>query len=255
MTALIPPLLREQPRNVLLVCPGVVYRRDCIDRWHCAEPHQVDLWHLGEALNLERMIERVMAAALPGHRWRTTQTEHPYTTEGRQIDVLHHGGWIEVGECGLSRLCPGLAMGLGLDRLLMLRKGLDDIRLLRSKDPRVQAQLLDLSPYRPVSRMPAVTRDLSIVVPADTTAELLGDRVRGCDRDGVIEEVSIVAETPHELLPARLCTRPGEKNVLLRLVMRAMDRSLTRTECNALRDEVAAALAILTVSASNRQQR
>ncbi len=31
----------------------------------------------------------------------------------------------------------GLARGLGLDRLLMLRKGMEDIRLLRSVDPRV----------------------------------------------------------------------------------------------------------------------
>ena len=39
----------------------------------------------------------------------------------------------------------GLAMGLGLDRLLMLRKGIADIRLLRcAADPRVAAQMRDL---------------------------------------------------------------------------------------------------------------
>ena len=59
----------------------------------------------------------------------------------------------------------GLAMGLGLDRLLMLRKGMNDIRLLRSDDPRVVEQMLDLSPYRPVSDQPAIRRDLSIAVP------------------------------------------------------------------------------------------
>ncbi len=45
----------------------------------------------------------------------------------------------------------GLAMGLGLDRTLMLRKGMEDVRPLRSSDPRVAGPLLDLSPYRPVS--------------------------------------------------------------------------------------------------------
>ena len=60
-----------------------------------------------------------------------------------------------------TRRAPGLAMGLGLDRALMLRKGIGDIRLLRSADPRVADQLLDLEPYRPVSSMPPARRDLS----------------------------------------------------------------------------------------------
>ena len=49
-SAMIPPLLRalaerpdEIPPDVLLVCPGLVYRRDAIDRLHTGEPHQADL--------------------------------------------------------------------------------------------------------------------------------------------------------------------------------------------------------------------
>ena len=53
---------------------------------------------------------------------------------------------------------------MGLDRLLMLRKGIPDIRLLRSADPRVAGQMTDLEPYRPVSYLPAVTRDLSVAI-------------------------------------------------------------------------------------------
>jgi phenylalanyl-tRNA synthetase alpha chain len=78
-------------------------------------------------------------------------------------------------------------MGLGLDRLVMLVKGIDDIRLLRSTDPRVADQMGDLTPYRPVSSMPATTRDLSLAVAERLDAELLGDRVRrmaGRDRPG-----------------------------------------------------------------------
>ena len=52
-SAMIPPLLRglaERPTDLaldtLLVCPGLVYRRDTIDRLHTGEPHQVDLWRL-----------------------------------------------------------------------------------------------------------------------------------------------------------------------------------------------------------------
>jgi phenylalanyl-tRNA synthetase alpha chain len=80
-----------------------------------------------------------------------------------QIDVETPAGWLELAECGLVRagilrnsgLDPrrwsGLALGMGLDRALMLRKGVDDIRLLRSDDPRIAAQMLDLEPWRPVS--------------------------------------------------------------------------------------------------------
>jgi len=67
---------------------------------------------------------------------------------------------------------------MGLDRLLMLAKRIPDIRLLRSGDPRVAGQMLDLAPYRPVSSMPAITPDLSIAVADDDDEETLGDRIR-----------------------------------------------------------------------------
>src|SRR5687768_15088606 len=46
-SAMLPELLRQlapAPPDTLLVCPGLVYRRDVIDRLHTGEPHQVDLW-------------------------------------------------------------------------------------------------------------------------------------------------------------------------------------------------------------------
>jgi phenylalanyl-tRNA synthetase alpha chain len=209
------------------------------------------------------MVALVVAAVLPGLRHRLVPATHPYTTGGRQIDVAidDPGGaagerWIEVGECGLAHpevlgrcgldpsLVSGLALGLGLDRLVMIRKGIDDIRLLRSADPRVIAQMADLERYRQVSPCPAIVRDLSIAVAADMTAEELGDRVRGAlgpDADKV-EEVSVVSEaTPGELpavARARLGIGAGQKNVLVRVVLRRLDRALVRDEANALRDAV-----------------
>jgi phenylalanyl-tRNA synthetase alpha chain len=139
-------------------------------------------------------------------------------------------------------------MGLGLDRLTMLAKGMNDIRLLRSTDPRVAAQMQDLQPYRPVSAMPATRRDISVAVAADLDAELLGDQVRaalGADADAV-EEIRLLAETGYADLPEvariRLAMRPEEKNVLLRLVLRAPDRTLTAVDANAVRDRVHAAV-------------
>jgi len=302
-SALVPPLLRRlsaaPPPDVLLVCPGLVYRRDVIDRLHTGEPHQVDLWRirlgppLGEG-DLVEMIATVAAAAAPGRTVRVTPAAHPYTLDGRQIDAAEepasagpagggragasggtggardeqkrgerppgkNAGWVEIGECGLAlpellrecglpRGASGLAMGLGLDRLVMLRKGLEDIRLLRATDPRIAGQMLDLGPYRPVSHQPPIRRDLSVAVAGTATPEELGDRVRTAlsERAGEVEAVEVLGETPADALPgpaaARLGIRGGQKNVLVRVVLRSPERTLTDDEANQLRDAVYAAL-------------
>jgi phenylalanyl-tRNA synthetase alpha chain len=267
MSAMIPALLSElagsEVPDVLLVCPGVVYRRDSIDRLHTGEPHQLDLWRIrrGDRLrgeDLRAMIRIVVEAALPGRDLRVTPAAHPYTVDGLQIDVKSDSSWVEIGECGVAHPellaasglhdCTGLAMGLGLDRLLMLRKGVDDIRLLRSTDPRIASQMLDLSPYRPVSSMPPVRRDLSIVVGRSATVVELGDRVRAAlaDRAETIEAIEVIEETPYaRLRPAarkRLRLRRDQKNVLLRIVLRDLSRTLTHAEANELRDAVYAAV-------------
>lgn len=270
-SAMVPAALRglagERPDDALVACPGIVYRRDVIDRLHSGTPHQLDLWRVRRVergptaeRDLVAMIDAVVAAALPGRRWRTVPAEHPYTTGGRQIDVLddESGEWIEIGECGLAGASvlagaglagwDGLAMGLGLDRIVMLRKGIADIRLLRSEDPRVGSQLLDLEPYRPVSNRPPVQRDLSLAVPADVDAELLGDRVREAlgDHAAYVEDLMVLDETPAPQVPraaaARLGLQPHQKNVLLRVVLRPVDHTLTNAEANVLRDRIYAAL-------------
>lgn len=278
-SAMVPPALRamagaddaKDAPDVLLACVGVVYRRDCVDRLHTGEPHQIDLWRirrgapLGER-DLAEMVQLVAAALLPDRALRTVPAVHPYTERGLQIDVDSRtpgspgeAAWVEVGECGLAlpallresgldETWYGLAMGIGLDRALMLRKGITDIRLLREADPRVASQLHDLEPYRPVSAQPAVARDLSIATEADTTAEELGDAVRAAlgDRADEVESVEVLSETPYAELPGAAAARIGlhanQKNVLLRVVIRHPVRALTHAEANGLRDAVYAAV-------------
>jgi phenylalanyl-tRNA synthetase alpha chain len=265
-TAMVPGALRalaaEPAADAIVVCPGMVYRRDAIDRLHSPTPHQLDIWRiagrpLGPA-DLREMVRLLVEALTPGRPWREEPRIHPYTLDGRQVDVCWDGEWVEVWECGLAHPAvleaaglagrSGLALGMGLDRLLMLRKGIPDIRLLRSADPRIAGQMTDLEPYRPVSAMPPVRRDLSVAVAADDTVEDLGDRVRhvlGPDADAV-EEVAVLSETPPDRLPAqavaRLGLRPGQKNVLVRVVLRHLERTLTDEEANRMRDRVYAAL-------------
>jgi phenylalanyl-tRNA synthetase alpha chain len=268
-TALVPGALRWlaalRDEDALLVCPGMVYRRDAIDRLHTGTPHQLDLWRLTRrpppltAADLEDMIAALLGGLLPGAPYRLDERVHPYTLGGRQIDVYHDGEWVEIGEAGLAHPdvlrraglgggWTGLALGLGLDRMLMLMKAIPDIRLLRSADPRVAAQMGDLDRYRAVSAMPPVSRDLSVAVAAGDLAEDLGDRVRdalGASAD-CVESVHILTRTPCAELPApalaRLGARPEQDNLLVRVVLRGLDRTLTAAAANQLRDRVYAAI-------------
>jgi phenylalanyl-tRNA synthetase alpha chain len=263
----VPPALRRlaarpDAGDVLLALPGICHRRDSIDRLHTGSPHQLDLWRLQRGRrrldlgDLGRMLDDVLAALLPGRAWQWTPAQHPYTLHGRQIDVVADGQLVEVAECGLAAPSvlstagldagqwSGLALGIGLDRIMMLRKGIPDIRLLRSTDPRVTAQMLDLSPYQAVSDLPPARRDLSVAVPAGSDAETLGDRVRdglGSDAD-LVEEVAVLATTPYDDVPdvarQRLGLRPGQDNILLRVVLRPMDRTMTAGEANVIRDRI-----------------
>ena len=268
-SALVPPALRAlaaDPRDdVLLVCPALVYRRDSIDRLHTGTPHQLDLWRVTNRprqmaqADLQEMIRVVLAALLPGAGYRLEPRTHPYTVGGHQADVHRDGEWIEVGECGLAHPqvlraaglggeYTGLALGLGLDRLLMLVKHIPDIRLLRSANPRAARQMLDLDRYTAVSTRPAVRRDLSVAVAAGDLAEDLGDRVRDAlgTAAACVESVQILQRTSCAGLPdqarRRLGAGPGQDNLLVRVVLRDLDRTLTDQEANSLRDRIYAAI-------------
>lgn len=267
-TAMIPGALRMISAagypDVLIACPGLTYRRDSIDRLHVGEPHQLDLWRISNRplvrTDLVSMIDSVAGAMLPGAALRLDPASHPYTLDGIEVHARVGDRWVEILECGLAhptilkaaaldtKRHSGLAMGIGLDRVLMLHKRIDDIRLLRSSDSRVSRQMLDLDPYRPVSAQPAIERDLSIAVDASATAEALGDRVRGAlgDRGNSVEAITILSETSYANLPpaarCRLGISPHQKNILVRLVIRDPDRTLASLEANRLRDAVYAAL-------------
>lgn len=256
---------RTGPVDELIVVPGLVYRRDVVDRTHVGEPHQVDLWRVRSAPGttdaaLDQMVELLVEAVLPGARYRTVASAHTYTEDGREVDVWHDGGWMELAECG--RIHPdvltgagldpgqwsGLALGMGLDRALMLCKGIPDIRCLRASEPRIAAQMRDLKPWQPVSRLPAISRDISVVVATAADDETIGDAVRSALHDRVedIESIQVLSRTDYEDLPARARQRlgisPGQVNCLVRLTLRPLARTLTNAEANALRNDVYLAL-------------
>lgn len=210
--------------------------------------------------DLDGMLAVVVDAVLPGAQWRAVPADHPYTEAGRQLDVLIEGQWLELAECGLiapalltsrgldPRVWSGLALGMGLDRALMLRKGIDDIRLLRACDPRIKAQMNDLDRWRPVSTLPSISRDISIVIDADDDDETLGDRIRAAilHRIDDIESVTVRARSSYDDLPesarARLGLTRHQVNALVRIVIRPLVHTLTDAEANELRDRMYSAV-------------
>ena len=249
----------------LLVIPGLVYRRDVVDATHVGAPHQVNLWRLRSTpdstpQDLEEMIASLVGAVLPGARYKTTPAVHPYTIHGQQIDVLHDGQWLELAECGLihpqvlelAGLDPqhysGLALGMGMDRALMLRKNIPDIRYLRATGERSAQQMLDLEPWKPVSLLPAARRDISVVIDASEDEETLGDVVRGAlgEEADLLESVQLLSRTSYADLPPSAIERLGlgekQDNALIRLMIRPLERTLTSNQANELRNRTYSAV-------------
>ncbi len=70
--------------------------------------------------------------------------------------------------------------------------------------------------------------------------------MRSATSADAVETVSVLSETPGADLPEiarhRLGWQPGQKNVLVRVVLRHAERTMTRDEANALRERVVDAL-------------
>lgn len=208
-----------------------------------------DLWRISTRqlgdLDMDLMIEILTNTLAPEVLYRCEAREHPYTLNGRQVDVWADGEWVEVWECGLAHPdalnsaglegYSGLALGMGLDRLLMLKKHIPDIRLLRSGDPRGASQMIDSTQYRPVPNLPSIRRDLSVAVDEHDSAEDIGDRVRDelGDYADVVEQVTVVSVMAHSELPRaaieRLGMTEGQKNLLVSIIIRSLERTLVTT--------------------------
>src|SRR3546814_384634 len=97
---------RKTGEMILLAAPGITFRRDSRDRWHCAEPHQMDIWVLGDPELSDRehllcLVGDILGAAVPDKPWVYNDSPHHYTEGGIEVNVLKDGANVEVLECGL----------------------------------------------------------------------------------------------------------------------------------------------------------
>lgn len=246
---------RDGVSDTIVVLPGMCYRRDVVDKIHCGEPHQMDVWRIKRGLprfvrsDLIHLIETILGCVIPGCKYRANEVEHPYTIHGLEVEVFVNGSWLEVLECGEAHptilrnagLDPeeysGLALGMGLDRLVMIIKDIDDIRVLRSKDPRIKRQMTNLEKFVTVSDQPATKRVLSYSTSVEKTEEDICEEIRDeLGQDAVFVEKIEYSEILYDQLPEKarlnLGIRADQKNVVATLTFRSLESSLPKAMVN-----------------------
>jgi phenylalanyl-tRNA synthetase alpha chain len=153
--------MRAMKPPLAVIAPGRVYRIDS-DMTHTPMFHQVEGMVVGEAIsfaNLKAMlhtfVEHFFEQPL-GMRLRPSY--FPFTEPSAEVDiecvfchgagcrVCKHTGWLEILGCGMihpnvlaaagidGELWQGYAFGVGVERLAMLRYGVDDLRLFFEND-------------------------------------------------------------------------------------------------------------------------
>lgn len=169
-------VMKAQPPPVRVVCPGKVYRRDA-DITHSPMFHQV------EGLAVDRDISmgdlkgtlELFARELfgPGTEIRFRPSFFPFTEPSAEMDVrcfacggpgcrvCKQSGWLEILGSGMvhpqvlrnvgydSEAVTGWAFGMGVERIAMLKYGIDDIRLFFENDLRFLTQFPATRPAGP----------------------------------------------------------------------------------------------------------
>ncbi len=158
--------MEGRPPPIRMVCPGRVYRRD-YDATHLPMFHQLEALVVDEGISMADLKgtmdvlwkrfygERVVTRLRPGY--------FPFVEPGCEYDiscpcerngcrVCKDTGWIELGGAGMVHPAvfeavgidperyTGFAFGLGIDRIAMMRHGIDDLRLLMENDVRFLRQ-------------------------------------------------------------------------------------------------------------------
>jgi phenylalanyl-tRNA synthetase alpha chain len=137
---------------IRIICPGRVYRKD-LDRTHSPMFHQVEGLYVAERVTLadlkydlmtflKRFFERDMEVMF-------RPSYFPFVEPGADVHIRWEGGrWLEVLGCGMVHpnvfeavgLDPerytGYAFGMGVERMAMLRYGVDDLRQFFANDLR-----------------------------------------------------------------------------------------------------------------------
>lgn len=158
----------SEGKPVKIICPGKVYRRDDDDATHSHQFGQVEGLMIDKNINLSHLkatLELFIKKMYGEKRAiRLRSSYFPFTEPSVEVDVscecggragcslCKGGGWIEILGAGMvhprvlemsgydSKTYQGFAFGIGIERVAMLRYGIDDIRRFYQNDVRFLKQ-------------------------------------------------------------------------------------------------------------------
>jgi phenylalanyl-tRNA synthetase alpha chain len=161
-------VMQEQKPPLRIISPGRVYRCDEIDATHSPVFHQMEGLVIDKGITMSDLKGTLdlFAKKLFGEQTKTKFRPHQFyfTEPSAEMDVTcfkcggigckvcSNTGWIEILGCGMVhpnvlRFCgidpdeySGFAFGMGLDRITMIKYGINDLRLLFENDLRFLAQ-------------------------------------------------------------------------------------------------------------------
>ncbi len=157
-------VMKSQPPPVRVVVPGRCHRRDTPDASHLMSFFQIEGLYVDYEVSMADLKGTLAAFAKEffGGETRVRFRPHyfPFTEPSAELDIsclvcggkgcrlCKSSGWLEVLGCGMvhpnvfdhvgydRQNVTGFAFGLGVDRMAMLRYGINDIRLLYENDIR-----------------------------------------------------------------------------------------------------------------------
>ena len=160
--------MEKKKPPIRIIAPGRVYRSDAVDATHSPLFHQIEGLVVDKGITfadlkgtLETFVKRLYGE---DSVVRFRPHHFPFTEPSAEVDVQCfncHGegcrlckgeGWIEILGCGMVHpqvllncgIDPeeysGFAFGLGLERMVMMRYGIDDLRLFYDNDVRFLKQ-------------------------------------------------------------------------------------------------------------------
>jgi len=161
-------ILRKYGGNVRAIFPGRCFRNEAVDHSHENTFFQMEGMVVGKDVTVSNLIyfmkEMLSKVFKKEVQVRLRPGFFPFVEPGFELDiwcpfcdgkgcsVCKHGSWIELCPCGMihpnvlemggvdSNEYSGFAFGLGLDRLVMIKSKIDDIRHLNSGDLKVLKQ-------------------------------------------------------------------------------------------------------------------
>ncbi|MGH9256208.1 MAG: phenylalanine--tRNA ligase subunit alpha [Vicinamibacterales bacterium] len=159
--------MKTFPPPVRLIVPGRVYRRDNLDLSHTPMFQQFEGLVVGRAVTLADLkgtFEAMLRELFGDVKVRLRPSFFPYTEPSAEVDIncqscggsgcgtCKHTGWLEILGSGMvhpavfeavgydPEQVTGFAFGMGMERVAMLKYGVDDIRLFYENDLRFLEQ-------------------------------------------------------------------------------------------------------------------